>query len=170
VYRACECGFGFRFRFSLYGRSFRARQPRLWCGHKEIAMNPSKPPLRAHVAPNHPEPLPRAVRAVLGTGRVDCRRCHGVAPVACFTGIVVRRCGPQDRTSGARSPSTGRARRGPRGVAGPGGSRVTPCGQRRTWPPAARTRPTSARRVRHVFRVLVGTRRRAARLSVAACA
>jgi hypothetical protein len=56
-------------------------------------MNPSKPPLRAHVAPNHPEPLPRAVRAVLGTGRVDCRRCHGVAPVACFTGIVVRRCG-----------------------------------------------------------------------------
>jgi hypothetical protein len=41
------------------------------------------------------ERLPRAVRALLGTGKAACRRCLGDGVVArvCLCGVVFRPCG-----------------------------------------------------------------------------
>jgi hypothetical protein len=43
---------------------------------------------------NHSERLPRAVRALLGTGRADCRRCHGdgVLVLVSLSGPAFRPC------------------------------------------------------------------------------
>jgi hypothetical protein len=46
--------------------------------------------------------LPRAVAAIIGTGRAGCHRCHGdgVVVVACISGAAFRPCGcvaPQPR-------------------------------------------------------------------------
>lgn len=40
------------------------------------------------------ERLPRAVEALLGTGRAGCRRCggDGVVPIICLSGVVIRPC------------------------------------------------------------------------------